>query len=672
MKAWRSWQTLLACIATGMVAIVLYWPTLRLPLIYDTLLHIRISGDLNLVSVWLPTADFGFYRPMTFFPLILVRQLFDGYPNWLLHGMNVVQHGVNAALLTWLVWRLWGKLGRATLSGLLFAVFPFSYQAVAVYGHNVHPSLVGLILLGLHTYLQARRTNKALWWVLTALVFALGLLTHESVILFGVLAGLMQIADPVWGLVSADWSKRRQTMLSRRFWLPPATFTLAGLAYFVVYQFLPITRAPQVASDVGALWEKGLYLLQAAAYPLTWLAQWLDSFSAETIIFAAIVITVLLTIYAWRRFWPALVFGWGWWLLASVLIAIPLPASYLTRGPRLLYLGSVGLALVWPVLLEALLGKRATTEEIESTEKSVQNPHSSAKTMLSVIPFFAGIAFLIIIFVANWVFVRDRLQAYTQLTASEELMETTLVDRPADEGVIVVNFPQWTAPERNMYPLGAEFVQQLGDYLFFEEWLDHNLGGNRPNAAVQLDELLSDSGYGYGIHNQVAWDAINWENDNNIFVTRYTPDGPIPEWTGRIMDVESAELMGQIGPYGLVSADAVVCDGVVSAEITLHPASEIPSTLSLFAQVLDANGQLVAQIDRPPLSLRPELLKLNTNQQIIDHRSITLPANTVAQTLLIGAYNFVTEDRFPATGATGATLNDNAFPLSLTPCPASN
>lgn len=660
----NRWLVLLACIATAMVAIVLYWPTLRLPLIYDTLLHIRIAGNLDLVSVWLPTADFGFYRPMTFFPLILVRYLFGGYPNWLLHGMNIVQHGVNAALLTWLVWRLWGKLGRATLSGLLFAVFPFSYQAVAVYGHNVHPTLVGLILLGLHAYLTARRTEKAIWWVVTALIFVLGLLTHESVILFGVFAGLMQLADPAWGLYSADWKTRRRTVFSRRFWLQPVLFIVAGLSYLILYQFLPITRAPQLAAESGDLWQKVLYLLQAAAYPLTWLARWVDGISAETIIFVAIAATVLLTLFAWRRFWPTLVFGWGWWLTASVLIAIPLPSSYLTRGPRLLYLGSVGLAIVWPVLLEALF-TRKTTEDTAKPEKS---PRWSALLVVM------GLVIITVIFVTNWVFVRDRLHAYADLTATEQVLATTLADRPADEGVVVVNFPQWTAPARNTYPLGAEFVQQLGDYLFFEEWLDHNLGGNRPNAAVQLDELLTDAGYGYAVHNQAPWAAIDWEHDNNFFVTYYTPEGPQPQWTGRIVnaDGDGEAWAGLIGPYGLVSAEAVLCDGVVSAEITLQPTSDLPPTLSLFAQLFDADARLIAQSDRPPLSIRPELLNLYSGQQIIDHRTIQLPPDAVVQSLVIGAYDFTTGTRYPAADSAGTSLPDNAFPVTISPCRSLN
>ena len=75
---------LLSGLGVMLLAGWLYWRALRLPLIYDTLLHIRIVGGLTWGSVWLPTEAFGFYRPMTFFPMLLIRQLFDGYPAWLL------------------------------------------------------------------------------------------------------------------------------------------------------------------------------------------------------------------------------------------------------------------------------------------------------------------------------------------------------------------------------------------------------------------------------------------------------------------------------------------------------------------------------------------------------------------------------------------------------------
>ncbi len=154
-RFWQQHRVTVTAVFTAIIAIILYWPSLRLPVIYDSLLHIRISDDLTLANVWLPTQKFGFYRPLTFVPLILIQKLFGAYPNWLLHGLNVAQHGLNAALLFLLAWRLWHNWTRAFIVGLLFALFPFSFQAIAVYGHNVHPATTGLILLGLHTYLKA-------------------------------------------------------------------------------------------------------------------------------------------------------------------------------------------------------------------------------------------------------------------------------------------------------------------------------------------------------------------------------------------------------------------------------------------------------------------------------------------------------------------------------------
>ncbi len=202
-------------------AVALYWPSLQLPLIYDDLLHIRITGSLDFGSLWLPTEAFGFYRPLTFLPLVLIREIFGHYPAWLLHGLNVGQHAANVALLTWLSWRIWGRTSTSLAAGLLFAFFPFSYQAVAVYGHNVHPSTTGLLLAVIHSYLTALDSNspKRLW-ALTTILFFFALLSHESAILFGPLAGAVQ-----WGRAGArkplgwpDPGRLLQTAAGSRGW----------------------------------------------------------------------------------------------------------------------------------------------------------------------------------------------------------------------------------------------------------------------------------------------------------------------------------------------------------------------------------------------------------------------------------------------------------------------
>ncbi|MGD2078908.1 MAG: glycosyltransferase family 39 protein, partial [Chloroflexota bacterium] len=281
----------IALAAAGLLALILYWPTLRLPLIYDDLLHIRISGGLDLLSVWLPTEEFGFYRPLTFLPLLIIENLFGRYPAGLLHGLNVFQHALNVVLLGLLSWRLWRRPRWTVVATLLMAFFPFSYQAIAVYGHNVHPTTTGILLLALNTYLSAIRATKRqwLWWLLTAGLFVLGLLSHESAILFGALAALVHWnARGKLPVIRRGQFRSDLGTIARQPWF---LFLLAGGLYAIGYQLLPLTRAPQASFQGAALWYKFLYVAQAAGYPLAWFGRWLAISPAVAV---AVVLLALL------------------------------------------------------------------------------------------------------------------------------------------------------------------------------------------------------------------------------------------------------------------------------------------------------------------------------------------------------------------------------------------
>ncbi|MCB0031256.1 MAG: hypothetical protein KDE28_25275, partial [Anaerolineales bacterium] len=82
-------------------------------------------------------------------------------------------------------------------------------------------------------------------------------------------------------------------------------------------------------------------------------------------------------------------------------VALPLPTGYLLNGPRLLYLSSIGTALLWPWLLEPLWRRR---------------PGGSAVWM----------ALLLAIAVSNAGFVSGRLAAYANLTSPVSLLQEVL------------------------------------------------------------------------------------------------------------------------------------------------------------------------------------------------------------------------------------------------------
>ena len=656
-KRHRGYLLALVLLAAS-VALILYWPTLRLPLLYDDLLHIRITKGLDFANVWLPTEEFGFYRPLTFLPLLLIKGAFGFYPSELLHGINVLQHALNAALLVALSWRLWRQKHWALAAGLLFALFPFSYQAVVVYGHNVHPTTTGLILAGLHTYLSAIRAMRlaTIWWVATIFLFILGLLSHESGILFGALAAMVHWNDrgrlPKIDLNQPADSLRR---LASRPWF---LFAVAGFIYAIGYQFLNLSRAPQASFGAGSLWYKILYLGQGAAYPVTWFGRWLPDADPAVAILVLAGLGVMLALTIWsardRDNRLPLLLGWGWWALASLLVALPLETSYLLHGPRLLYLSSAGLALLWPVLIEPLY----KMEKI-------------GRVLWGVI--------LVVILVSNWVYIRERLSDYTQLTAAVDRVEDVMEDSSSGEGVLLVNLPQWIDRLENNYPVGVDLVAMLGDYLFVEELIGENLDADLPVRAVLAPDLLATyPEYSYGVHKQLTGDLLigEWAPEgSHVFITTYTNEGVQARYVGKIAPADKpADPVATFGPYDLISASAQSCDGLVETSATWRISQDpdrdllISPTTSVFVQLIDKNGQIIDQSDGPFLSLRLELLNLSPAWQVVDRRELKVGQNEFGE-LLLGIYDYASGVRFEAEERGGAMLPDNALRIPVDGCP---
>lgn len=639
----RRWQRFAFFFAVALAALALYWPSLRLPNIYDTLLHIRITTELNWGNVWLPAKSFAFYRPFTFVPLLAIKEVFGYHPAWLLNGINLFQHALNAALLAALAWRLWRNRRRAMAAGLLFAFFPFSYQAVAVYGHNVHPAIVGVFLIGLHTYLKAQHASSnraALWWALTGFVFVIGLLTHESAVLFGALACLMSL--PI------SFSK---IIAERR---PPAwfVFLILGAAYVIGYRFLPITGSPQGAFESqGSVWVRLLYFAQAAAYPFTWLARWWRAWPAPTLILIGVGLTLALTAWAARRpenRWPLLM-GWGWWLLACALLTLSLQTDYLLHGPRLLYLSSVGLALAWTVMVDGLIASRL------------------GRTF--------GTLALAGILIANAVFVRARLSDYARLTSPMNVIAAEMTNRPTDTGLLLVNLPDWLSPAANQFPLGSEFASMLSGYLFAEELIDYNLGGGHVTQAIALSDALTPTDYHYAVHNQTPYEQLRWGKDErewHVFITDYRPDGPQTIHTGWLTaPTVPAPPIATFGSYQLLKAEAVACHSSTTVTLTwqtTQPGAAITPSLSVFAHVIDDGDQLLGQADGPPLGLRPQLVPAVGGRLITDVRAIETGDGAPAR-IRIGVYDFGNGQRFEALDANGARLADDIYYWPVNLCP---
>jgi hypothetical protein len=90
---------------------------------------------------------------------------------------------------------------------------------------------------------------------------------------------------------------------------------------------------------------------------------------------------------------------------------------------------------------------------------------------------------------------------------------------------------------------------------------------------------------------------------------------------------------------------------------------------TVFVHLLDAGGNLLAQADGMPYAGLYPLTHWQPGQIITDSRPIAslLPNAADLNTIAIGLYDPITEERLPATDATGQALPNNSFVMPVTP-----
>ena len=123
---------LLAALALG-GTLLLYGEALRLPFLFDDMIHMRWLEGETLSSIWTGAEGLGYYRPLTMSVWKLDDLLLGANDPLRLHLLNLLLHALNGALTAFIAWRAFlgrGRIAFALLSMLLFLTFPFSYQAV--------------------------------------------------------------------------------------------------------------------------------------------------------------------------------------------------------------------------------------------------------------------------------------------------------------------------------------------------------------------------------------------------------------------------------------------------------------------------------------------------------------------------------------------------------------
>lgn len=645
-----------ALIPAGLIALAtlaVYWPSLRLPLAFDDAWSMRLVEGYTLLDAFTRTENFGYYRPLYLLGYMLARAFGPAGPT-VLHALCLAVHIANAALLSRLARALAGRsdTGMALAVGLLYALNPFVFQAVALPAGLNH-LLAGLFILGAAlSYVAARQTGRRRYLAMSVALAALAFLSNEIGV---VAAGFCLVYE-----ISRVVRLRRWERASWSF-LPVAG--LAG-AYLVVYPLIPKGAPPETVQTFADVAQRVLYAAQMLAWPFAALAKPFVPGDETAVAVAAGVMAVLCVAALARSRWRVL-------LLAGLLLfagaSLPplarLSSGYLLNAPRALYVPLAGVAIVWAALALALADAVARVVA------------GRLKRFLMPAVRVAGVGALCGLGAAH---AGSQLSLHLRVHAPITAIVQTAIAMPPDQRMLILNMPEWVAPKARRFPIGSEGVIVMAPYVGGDDLVLANAGRRREVALAQFaTPFQPELTYVYQTWGR-PMDAGVLTTAARVLWVRYLTDTLRADWVG---GAEPPAVVEGVAPAAFGQALQLVAhhiqpcrDGWVLAtrwrRIDAMPGDGLPASLSMFAQVYDAQGRLLAQQDGALLSGLLGFHQMPAGLDVVDRRWLIGAPAAAPVTVWVGVYDYQTGQRLPATLPDGALLPQEALPLTVPPADA--
>jgi hypothetical protein len=134
-----------------------------------------------------------------------------------------------------------------------------------------------------------------------------------------------------------------------------------------------------------------------------------------------------------------------------------------------------------------------------------------------------------------------------------------------------------------------------------------------------------------------------------------------PLWVTETNPQPAADPVAHFGPHLTLAQPILAGD---TLHLTWQTDQPLDPQTTIFIHLLDAEGNLVSQLDGPPYGGLYPLDAWLPNQPIPDLRQLGPPSASFS-TIAIGIYNPISGDRLPATDPAGNPLPNNAFILPV-------
>jgi hypothetical protein len=625
--------------------VVSYGRSLFLPFFFDDLVHIPFMEGHTLVDIWRTSGGLAYYRPLSFSIWKLMAWLMGRHDALAQHSLNLGLHLLNALLVAWLAGRLWVNRVwfRRFVAGSLFLLYPFSYQAIPWVGAMSHLAVTSLVLLSVVGYWRFRQGGGRVWAATSLLFAALAPFAHENGVLIGPLVAALEFASPT-----------RQRCL-RRVLKRGFLWSLPALAWFPIWWSAPKSADLSIpALGFERLWQNGVYFAQGVAYPVTWIGGWLHrQWKLDGLGVAAVLSTSALVLAAFvqvRTHSNRRLFPWLWCGLAVLPAVLTLKFDYVINGPRLLMIAGVGAVWLWTEVF-ALIFPPA---------------RSGDPGRIRIMLLLLAVASL---GVQNLAFIYQRMTLHRQLGSGiEQVVDAALSAEKEGRPAVVVNFPSWFAPLESQYALGHEGVLVWPDYAQPNALVWVNSGRNARLGFVRWDPVRMALPIHYGVAGgDPDWDSLISARSQLFMARGEDQIQMVPVAVLDVLvnhDVPLASFSNDEGRLVVQLIEATagsVADGSIGIDLVWQ-VGQVPSGVTVFVHLLDAEGQLVAQADGDPFG---GLLALDRWPSGLVARDLRFADSPSAVTIVAGLYNRATGQRWPAISSTGSVLPNQAAPIPL-------
>lgn len=626
-----------------LTVVVLYIPSLKYPFVWydadDLLRAIKYSAGNLFVGV----ANYQYYRPLIFLLWKLILNVWSADSAPIFHALLIGAHVLNSVLLYALARALTRRRSIAAVAALLFAVYPFSYQAVTWIIAHQPPSMI-FVLAGLLIYTRTRidisnQRSPVIRHVLAIICLIAAMLMHESAF---VSAGLIILIEAYLALT------RRVSRPS----LWPLLYIVITVIMYVIYSSAAKSSPPQATFQVMT----GLYLLQGLVYPAAMLlARVCQSAGCDSTawLLPVSIVTVIALLVIWRSNRTALLGLFGLlWFGGSVL---PMWAGrdfvYTEYAPRLLYLAGAGTALA----IAAVLGPFG-----ESMHSRI-----SVGRLVSV-----SVIALILLQSGQFVLARQPLHddAFRLLDQENRAMFT-----PRSGSALFVDTVELFTYKENEFPLGWFGV-------LVSPWHNHivtDLNLRAKNADWVIDPAHSQQVqdrsrlklefHGRVVSPEQLRQAIVVASE--VYRVEATPDANLHVFQIASIEHQADPSTSFVTEWAnsvrLITATVEMEANMPVLNLDWSIDGTLATNQTVFVHIQNAQGQIVAQADGDPIGGYAPLGSWAAGDRIRERRPLILPADLPTGTYIIalGLYDRASLLRVIPTQA-ALPINDGAVAVT--------